>query len=240
VVPHKTKHITNQSFSIHRQASLQRLAWKDPNGCKKAFKSLLNAGRTNPTWSAFHRSTVDKDDFMLAAKVQKMESFEKAQMFCLISNIYDSVSEDEGDENAGDYIDSARSLYLTVVKEYAYITLPVFRMRWDPLRAVSFITVIIFEPRYLMLVREVMEGRKPSEFRGRQLAEPRPQFIFAHHTRFGAGATAFLVEISQCRMLESGRFHITIKPLKKVTLVSVSERPGVDNGLHDAQIKRFK
>jgi|AntRauTorckE5430_2_1112549.scaffolds.fasta_scaffold02288_3 hypothetical protein len=41
-------------------------------------------------------------------------------------------------------------------------------------------------------------------------------------------------------MLEAGRAQIMINPLKKIKLARVGLRPGVSNGLLDAQIKRFE
>lgn len=104
-------------------------------------------------------------------------------------------------------------------------------------------TLTFFEPRYCMLINEAMQGRPASELSGSVLQEPRPKFIFANksgHRSLSNGAMAYLVEISRCRMLEGGRAHIMIKPLKKVKMVRVSERPGVRNGLRDARIKRFE
>lgn len=245
---------------------MNRLATKHPDRCGAVLKTLLRAGRTNPTWSAFFNAAVDKDDFMLAAKVQKMAELDAVQISQLIASVYKSLLEDgEGDgrdERKGHTnddvdtasengpvlpksIDSVRTLYLVIVKEFAFITLPVFHMRCNMLYPGVMMNLTFFEPRYRMLIQEVMEGRESTTTgagAGELLNRPRPQFIFAHKTgprSLKNGAKAYLVEINRCRILEGGRAHVMINPLKKVRMVNVSERGGIRNGLHDAQIKRF-
>lgn len=235
--------------------SLCRLTCKYPSRCQSVFKRLLKSGEKNPKWSVFYQASVDKDDFMLASKVQHMHTFNKSQIIELVSSVYESLSKDEIEEHgnrtasesrsrSGDpiMIDSARTLHLHVVKEFTFITLPVFHMRCNSLYPGVQMNLTFFEPRYRMLVSEVMDGRRASESTGRLLDEPRPRFIFVHKSgprSLSNGAMAYLVEISRCRMQEGGRAHIMIKPLKKVRMVSVSERQGVRNGLSDARIKRF-
>mmetsp|Transcript_11031 Transcript_11031/g.20615 ORF Transcript_11031/g.20615 Transcript_11031/m.20615 type:complete len:352 (+) Transcript_11031:150-1205(+) len=235
-------------------ASLQRLTYRNPDLCKDAFKKLFNAGKTNPKWSVFYREAIDKDGFMLANKVHNMDYFDKEEIYQLVSNIYDAVScHDTTDKTPpssssqrhgqsllpSNSIDSARSMYFTVLKDVAYITLPVFHMRCPTVQREMYMNLTLFEPRYRMLVREAMEGRKAFEFQGRLLTEPRPRFLFAHTRNLENGCSAFLVEIQRCRMLEGGRARIMIQPIKKVKLDSIFPRPNVHNGLHDARIKRF-
>ena len=239
---------------------MNRLATKHPDRCGAVLKTLLRAGRTNPKWSAFFNAAVDKNDFMLAAKVQKMAELDAVQISQLIASVYKSLLEDgDGDGRKGHThdavgttadengavlpksIDSVKTLYLVVVKEFAFITLPVFHMRCNMLYPGVMINLTFFEPRYRMLIQEVMEGRE-STTGGELLNRPRPQFIFAHKTgprSLKNGAKAYLVEINRCRILEGGRAQVMINPLKKVKMVNVSERGGIRNGLHDAQIKRF-
>jgi len=246
------------------QASLQRLAFRDPDRCKKSIKTLLQSEIKNPKWSVFYETNVDKDDFMLAAKVNNMENIDKHEMFSLLSSIYDSVSSCDSSDNDGNEhnlteeslsiashsnynskdatIKSAQSFYFTVVKDFCYITLPVFQMRCHSLYPGVQFNLTLFEPRYQMMIREAMAGRRSSELRGKLLKQPRPRFVFCYTRRIPTtpGTTAYLVEITRCRMLEAGRAQIMINPLKKIKLARVGLRPGVSNGLLDAQIKRFE
>ena len=197
---------------------------------------------------------------MLANKVHNMDYFDKEEIYQLVSNIYDAVlcttdetsqnvsDQDWSDEpiknhnynhNDGGSIDSARTMYFMVLKDVAYMTLPVFHMRCPTVQKGIYMNLTFFEPRYRMLIREAMEGRKPFEFHGRLLNEPRPKFLFAHTRSLENGSSAYLVEIIRCRMMEDGRARIMIHPIKKVKLDTVFARPAVHNGLHDARIKRF-
>ena len=258
------------NFSILVQASLRRLAIRDPDRCKNALKQLLKAGKTVPKWSLFYNTNVDKDDFMLAAKVDNMDCFDKREMYSLISNIYDSISESRsskhndgssssneastsdlttdskssaksGNSRDNGTIDSAQSLYFSVVKDFCYLTLPIlFHMRCSSLHPGVQMSLTLFEPRYRMLVSEAMAGRKASELRGKLLKEPRPRFIFCHQRAMVHGSTVFIVEITRCRMTEAGRAQIMINPIKKVKMLKVGLRPGVSNHLMDGQIRRFE
>jgi len=245
------------------------LAIRDPDRCKNAFKQLLKAGKTAPKWSFFYNTNVDKDDFMLAAKVDNMDCFDKREMFSLVSNIYDSVAESRsfkhidgssstneastsdcrteskssintGNSSDNGTIDSAQSLYFSVVKDFCYLALPIFHMRCSSLHPGVQMSLTLFEPRYQMLVREAMAGRKASELRGKLLKEPRPRFIFCHKRTMVDGSTVFMVEITRCRMMEAGRAQIMINPIKKVKMLKAGLRPGVSNHLMDAQIRRFE
>ena len=256
-------------FSILVQASLRRLAIRDPDRCKNALKQLLKAGKTVPKWSLFYNTNVDKDDFMLAAKVDNMDCFDKREMYSLISNIYDSISESRsskhndgssssnqastsdprtesksnrniGNSGENDTIDSAQSLYFSVVKDFCYLTLPIFHMRCSSLHPGVQMSLTLFEPRYRMLVSEAMAGRKASELRGKLLKEPRPRFIFCHKRAMVHGSIVFIVEITRCRMMEAGRSQIMINPIKNVKMLKVRLRSGVSNNLMDGQIRRFE
>mmetsp|Transcript_6864 Transcript_6864/g.7912 ORF Transcript_6864/g.7912 Transcript_6864/m.7912 type:complete len:386 (-) Transcript_6864:319-1476(-) len=281
--------------------SLQRLVYSDREVFKEVLKVMLNAEFKKPPWSAFHDSDVDKDSFLLAAKVKKMDTLNKEDMFELVSNVYKSMmtlEEKEEDENYyinslkvsalihthsinrmivimdkkdGDNedgkarfssarsglvkrpciispapsscirnIDSARSMYLSLIKVYANPIYPVFHMRSRTVSLGILQSLLFFEPRYRMLISEVMKGRKKKYHQGHPLSAPRPRFIFAHTGQvLRPGLSAFVVEVCRCRMLDGGRAHILIKPVERVKLISVSEREVISNGLHDARIMRL-
>eukprot|EP00553_Chaetoceros_curvisetus_P014702 CAMPEP_0204644962 /NCGR_PEP_ID=MMETSP0718-20130828/1847_1 /ASSEMBLY_ACC=CAM_ASM_000674 /TAXON_ID=230516 /ORGANISM="Chaetoceros curvisetus" /LENGTH=362 /DNA_ID=CAMNT_0051666675 /DNA_START=87 /DNA_END=1175 /DNA_ORIENTATION=+ len=258
--------------------SLQRLVYSDREVFKEVLKVMLNAEFKKPPWSAFHDSDVDKDSFLLAAKVKKMDTLNKEDMFELVSNVYKNVYKsirnqsieimnemDNADEDGKARfssarsglvkrpciispapsscirnIDSARSMYLSLIKVYANPIYPVFHMRSRTVSLGILQSLLFFEPRYRMLISEVMKGRKKKYHQGHPLSAPRPRFIFAHTGQvLRPGLSAFVVEVCRCRMLDGGRAHILIKPVERVKLISVSEREVISNGLHDARIMRL-
>mmetsp|Transcript_6865 Transcript_6865/g.7913 ORF Transcript_6865/g.7913 Transcript_6865/m.7913 type:complete len:364 (-) Transcript_6865:319-1410(-) len=259
--------------------SLQRLVYSDREVFKEVLKVMLNAEFKKPPWSAFHDSDVDKDSFLLAAKVKKMDTLNKEDMFELVSNVYKNVYKsirnqsieimnemDNADEDGKARfssarsglvkrpsrfssapsscirnIDSARSMYLSLIKVYANpIWYPVYRMRSNSLHLGTRKDIIILESGHKLLISEVMKGRKKKYHQGHPLSAPRPRFIFAHTGQaLEPGLSAFVVEVCRCRMLDGGRAHILIKPVERVKLISVSEREVISNGLHDARIMRL-
>ncbi len=287
------------------QPSLQRLVYSDPQIYKVVLKEMINAEYKRPPWSALHDSDVDKDDFVLAANVMKIDSMNKEDLFELVSNVYNSTltaveeekdeyeDEDEDVDNfinslkastrrhvnfrnqvivltdkedstdkegktrfsstriglgthtttafsfgVRNNINSARSMYYSLVQIYANPMYPVFHMRSNQVRLRIPQNLLFFEPRYRMLIREVMKGRKM--IRGHPLEAPRPRFIFANNSEvLEPGVSAFIVEVYQCRNLEGGRAHIVVMPVEKIKLVSVREREDVNNGLHDARFMRL-
>jgi len=236
--------------------SLQRLLMNNPNKWKYALASFVNTGdsTSRPQWSMFYNPIVDRNEYVLDAKVKKIDTLNRTQMIDLIMEIYKSTvvlprDEDELETNDvengnNDIISSelycrSREFYLTMIINFIHISVPIFHMRYEALREGMTISLRLFEPRYRYLINEIMNGRKSSDFRGRQLARPRPKFIFANQRRLARGTSAFLVEVCRCKILEAGRFLLKISISKKVILLDVKERVHLENGLHDAHIKRF-
>lgn len=224
---------------------------------------MIKAEFKRPTWSHYYSEKTDKNYFMLAAEIQKMEFMNIKERLKLISNIYRSIYKyDNEDRKRDDKIDSESPLmidlndgshcvnnvrgesvqvmYFSVMKEYLKVMFPIFHMRYQHMRIGTSLAIILFEPRYRLLLRELMKGRKRSEYRGKILSEPRPTFIFVCSQRIGSESDAFLVEVFRCRMLDGGRANVVINPVEKIRLISFHERSDVDNGLCDGYIKRFR
>jgi len=226
-------------------SSLQRIVYQNPDVFKEGFLIYLNSGKTSPPWSAFYQQAVDRNDFLLAASVRKMESLSKQQMFELVSSIYDSISSQDSKEYKQDIADRkqefscARHLYITLIKNYTLTTFPVFHMSFNAAKVGLYLTLNIFEPRYRMLITEVMDGKSSSELNGRMIKLNRPRFIFANERELRSGTDGFLVEICRCTILEGARAKIKIQFMRRVELKQLRLRPGVENGLFEARIRRF-
>lgn len=226
-------------------SSLQRIVYQNPNVFKEGFLLYLNSGKSTPPWSVFYQEAVDRDDYLLAASVRKMESLSKKQMFELVSSIYDSISSQDSNEYKQDIADRnselscARSLYITLIKNHSFTTFPIFHMPFNGAEVGMHMTLNIFEPRYRMLVIEAMDGRSIPEQSGRLIKLNRPRFIFANERELRSGSDGFLVEICRCTMLEGARAKIKIHFLRRVELKQLRLRPSVENGLYEARIRRF-
>jgi hypothetical protein len=235
-----------QSSDILWISSLQRIVYRNPNVFKEGFLVYLNSGKSTPTWSVFYQEAVDRNDYLLAAYVRKMESLSKQQMFELVSSIYDSISSQDSNEYKQDDVDKktefscARCLYMTLVKTYSFITFPVFHMPFNGAEIGMYMTLNIFEPRYRMLVTEAMDGKSIYERNGKLIKVDRPRFIFANERELRNGTGGFLVEICRCIVLEGARAKIKVQFIRKVELKQLRLRPGVENGLLEARIRRFR
>jgi len=244
--------------------SLNRFISSDPNGFKDILKIMIKAEFKRPTWSVYYNEENDKNYFMLAAEIQKMEVMKIKERLKLISKIYRSIykcGNDDSKQNEKTHSErsfmidyngdshrvnnvremSVQVMYFSVMKEYVKVTFPIFHMRYQHMRIGTSVTITLFEPRYRLLLREIMKGRKRSEYRGKILSVPRPAFIFVcSESMLGSESDAFLVEICRCQMLDGGRANVMITPVEKIKLISFNERNDIGNGLCDGYIKRYR
>mmetsp|Transcript_2063 Transcript_2063/g.2972 ORF Transcript_2063/g.2972 Transcript_2063/m.2972 type:complete len:389 (-) Transcript_2063:133-1299(-) len=109
--------------------SLRNLVKNDPNQWKYAFTSLLLCydGRiANPTWSSYHNSAIDKNDFILASKVKHMDTLNKDDFNNFIMDVYKSVTGvadvDGGVDNRND-IAITRHSSITCNNKYSFCTI---------------------------------------------------------------------------------------------------------------------
>lgn len=72
-------------------ASLQRLIEETPTDYITTLKSMLDCERKKPQWSVFYQEKVDKNDFMLVAKLQQIGSLNREERKQLIYSIYQSL-----------------------------------------------------------------------------------------------------------------------------------------------------
>lgn len=89
--------------------------------------------------------------------------------------------------------------------------------------------LLIFEPRYRILIREVMESDHLSE-------QQRPHFILAYTGSVATGEAAMLVEVRKCAIRPDGAANVDLVPIAKGRLRDAVERPESD-GLFDANME---
>uniref|UniRef100_A0A7S0GDL7 Uncharacterized protein n=1 Tax=Proboscia inermis TaxID=420281 RepID=A0A7S0GDL7_9STRA len=144
------------------------------------------------------------------------------------------------DENQVSYEKSAASVFRLVVMNHIRFSGPVFFMPGHVSMGQPF-GLHFFEPRYRILVREVMANQPPSNFNGGQLklanGRSYPRFIYANHSPLAAGTRACLVEIQSCHMYGNGTADVVLNPVQHVWIQDVWERPGTHGLCYGAAIK---
>jgi hypothetical protein len=93
----------------------------------------------------------------------------------------------------------------------------------------------LHEPRYRLLIADVMAGRSASERNGYPLVPPRPRFLFACKPDPLQRKVACLVEVRRCHIHRDGITDIVIVPISYVVMQDVVARPG-SGGLLDATV----
>jgi hypothetical protein len=132
-------------------------------------------------------------------------------------------------------------VFRLVVERYLRFTGPVFMMS-GVVRLGEPIGLHFFEPRYRLLIRQVMEGFAvdvPSGY-----VYPRandgeyPTFCYAHMAPFAPTTPACLVEVRQCTIHANGSADVMLMPVAFVWMETLSEVPNTGR-LHHAQCLRM-
>lgn len=239
--------------------SFQRLIHKNPNQWKYPLSILLDAGRKSPPWSALYNSNVDKDYFMLAAKISKMDTLMYDEFMQLITNVYNAIQVKLKDDdnniimkernplnNDNNEIDNyereAKSFYLNFIINYSRLSVPILDMPYGNLVEGMSINLTLFETQYDCFISYILSGKDYSSKTFLKMKEPRPKFIFANES-LRKGSTARFAEVIHCKKLHGGRFQLGVTILKMVQLLDINERNEMERyaqqQLYDAQIKRF-
>lgn len=126
-----------------------------------------------------------------------------------------------------------QSLFRSLVSGYIRVTGPVFIMPGYA-EMNRLIGLRLFEPRYRLLIREVMAD-SPTEHRmGEEIPGPNyPNFIYANNTPIGVSTPAVIVQVKQCFMHLNGVADIVIMPAAHVWLERIWIRPNTER-LHMA------
>jgi hypothetical protein len=136
---------------------------------------------------------------------------------------------------------SYKKLYRQVVSEYIRQVLPVFYMPGHVMLGGSY-RLHLFEPRYRLLVAELLKGYPREAKKGELTASedrPAPIFIHANRQPFGASSPACLVQMVRCNISDrDGTADIMLLPIAYLWLEKVWIRPNSGN-LHYAQSIRM-
>ena len=155
---------------------------------------------------------------------------DRIQLALALSRQYDHFPDATSDESC-----IARELYRTI-KDKRQLRLPIFRMAMAGCSYETSISLVLFEPRYCLMIRQAMSYRSEQECTGHAIAATRPRFLFA---AFGnARHAALLVEIWSCHIRPDGTAEVTIRPVTDhplVAMVDVHVRPDT-GGLQEATL----
>jgi len=99
----------------------------------------------------------------------------------------------------------------------------------------------LFEPRYRLLIKEVMAGRPASENNGMRISSlPKPTFLFCYGPQpIKPGSPGCIVEIRRCVLQYNGTAEILVVPKHFVVIEELHERPS-SGRLLDARAHKVK
>lgn len=119
------------------------------------------------------------------------------------------------------------TVYHSVVQNYIRFTAPVFYMRQN-MRLGEEFGLHFFEPRYRLLIAEVMENW-PSAIRGEPIVADKygnfPSFIYVNYNSVAPSSRAFIVHVRQCYIHPGGRADVLLMPVAHVQLEHIWDRP---------------
>jgi Lon protease-like protein len=127
----------------------------------------------------------------------------------------------------------AKEVFRQVLLNHKPIRLPVFSM-FCPTSIGEEINLRLFEPRYRLLIHEILVGRSERDRKGFPLKNPRPRFLFANTWQENV---ACVVEVRRCLIRRDGISDISIVPTHWVILTELLQRPE-SGGLRDGVVMR--
>lgn len=134
-------------------------------------------------------------------------------------------------------------LFRHIVSCYLRFSSQAFIMPGEAIRGQEII-LHFFEPRYRLLIREVMEGYTAdgegnvSIAVGNEEQKPYPSFVYACHGTLAPRSPACIVELRRCVVLPDGRADVVLVPCAHVFIETVNERPN-SGGLFDVRSIRM-
>jgi hypothetical protein len=129
---------------------------------------------------------------------------------------------------------SGKDLFQAIRKNRP-VVMPIFAMRMN-VELSERIHLHFFEPRYRLLINEVMRGRPIDELNmSRPTSNPRPRFLLACAGNLKA---AVVVEVEYCRIYVDGRADVVLVPISWEALPDAQIR-GDSGNLWEASISRF-
>lgn len=129
------------------------------------------------------------------------------------------------------------NLFKEIITSYIRITRPVFMMQGEtPLNRI--LTLHLFEPRYRIMISEMMSTFPSKYSRGEPIPEPYPTFLWANCLPMRESSPALLVELRRCQIFEDGRSYVFLMPCAHVWIEDCWVRPKSRN-LHYANAVRM-
>jgi len=195
-------------------------------------EALARNVRKHPSWEAGFKDVLEEQEKGSIALPSK------STMTPLASRIEQALVKLRKQDDR-DYL-VPRKLYLQV-KEHRPVRLPIFRLVVQTFyTSEEVIHLFFFEPRYRLLIREVMANRNDRERSGSPIAAPRPRFLLAS---FGfATHAAVLVEVCRCRIRWDGTAQVSLVPVSDapflVSMTDVRVRPQT-GGLQEATLSKM-
>mmetsp|Transcript_27014 Transcript_27014/g.41029 ORF Transcript_27014/g.41029 Transcript_27014/m.41029 type:complete len:321 (+) Transcript_27014:194-1156(+) len=120
-----------------------------------------------------------------------------------------------------------RSIFQSIFETHIRFTGPVFYMR-GMVRLGQAFGLHFFEPRYRLLIAEVMRDWPESARRGELIAASTqrrlPTFIYAHMSPLAPATPACLVQVHSCMIHPDGSADVMLTPVAYVSLERVWER----------------
>lgn len=136
----------------------------------------------------------------------------------------------------------AQLAYHYVTTKYLRFRSPVFHMPGDVRLGQEF-SLHFFEPRYCLLIAEVMRNQPDSAKRGGSVeldpeTHSAPSFIYAHERHFTKNAPAVIVEVKHCLIYPNGRADVSLVPTAHVSMQKAWVRPNTGS-LNMAEVLRM-
>ena len=194
-------------------------------------------------------STLEKTDNESSSKVAAKESIKVAEhgeddyenkLVNQACELYNSLSSSESSSSPSVTHDAALHVYRSIVENYIRYTGPIFHMP-NHIRLGQEFGLHFFEPRYRLLIAEVMEGWPSAQRGGPITADSNgnfPSFIYAYHNDLDPKSRAMIVQVRQVHIHNGGRADVLLVPVAHVQIEQVWVRPNTGR-LHMATVVRL-
>lgn len=211
--------LVRSSNELWKEA-LGRMCFNEPQLWQKSVTSFLNDEEFNESsLDVVDSPTITEFEACMDASCKKLSSMSPRNNF---------------EVGAPEAAVSMR-LFRYILSNYIKFTSPVFVMQGEAFIGEP-IHLHLFEPRYRILVRELVEGYDMDDFGNVSLsAEARlpkskfPKFVYAYQGTIGYRSPACVVELQQCTIYGDGRADVTLVPCAHVWITKAWERPNSGN-----------
>jgi len=160
--------------------------------------------------------------------------FDNARVRSLIIKACDCINKEEDEPQEQSSL--AGEVFRQVLLHHKPVRLPVFSM-FCPITIGEELSLRLFEPRYRLMIAEVMSGRSDRERQGFPISTPRPRFLFACRSDSFRRAVTCIVEVRRCLIRQDGIADVEIVPISWAILEKRARRPE-SGGLVDGTLVR--